>query len=138
MTFKNLDTLMKYIQDDIQDVLRNEVAETVKSHMQEAIQTDVYDAYDPKYYTRRLENGGLIDGNNIETAVSGNTLTVRDKAPLDNGRTDYALDDIIIHSYGNQPFPRDFISSTEERLIKTNDHVEAMKNGLRKKGYNVK
>lgn len=138
MTFNNLNSLLEHIQNDIQDILKNEVAETVKEHMQEAVQSTVYDAYDPKYYTRRLENGGLIDGNNIETAVSGNTLTVRDKAPLDNGRTDYALDDIIIHGYGNQPFPRDFISDTEERLIKTNDHVEAMKDGLRKKGYNVK
>lgn len=138
MTFKNLDTLMKYIQDDIQDVLRNEVAETVKEHMQEAVQSTVYDAYEPKYYSRRMGNGGLLDSGNIETAVSGNTLTVRDKAPLDNGRTDYALDDIIIHGYGNQPFPRDFISDTEERLIKTNDHVGAMKDGLRKRGYNVK
>lgn len=80
----------------------------------------------------------MLDGDNIEVAVSGDTLTVRDIAPLDNGRTDYALDDIVIHGYGNQPFPRDYISTTEERLIKTNDHVEAMKQGLKKKGYNVK
>lgn len=138
MTFKNLDALMKHIQKDVQDTLKNEVAETTKSHMQEAIQTTVYDAYDPEHYTRRMGNGGLLDGDNIEAAVNGDTLTVRDVAPLDNGRTDYALDDIVIHGYGNQPFPRDYISTTEERLIKTNDHVEAMKQGLKKKGYNVK
>lgn len=34
MTFKNLDALMKHIQKDIQDTLKNEVAETTKSHMQ--------------------------------------------------------------------------------------------------------
>lgn len=138
MTFKNLNDLMKHITKDVSDVLQHEVADTVKSHMQEAIQTTVYDAYDPEHYTRRMENGGLLDGDNIEAAVSGDTLTVRDVAPLDNGRTDYALDDIVIHGYGNQPFPRDYISTTEERLIKTNDHVEAMKQGLKKKGYNVK
>ena len=138
MTFKNLNDLMKHIENDITDVLQHEVADTAKSHMQEAIQTTVYDAYDPEHYTRRMGNGGLLDGDNIEAAVNGDTLTVRDIAPLDNGRTNYALDDIVIHGYGNQPFPRDYISTTEERLIKTNDHVEAMKQGLKKKGYNVK
>lgn len=138
MTFKNLNDLMKHITKDVTDVLQHEVADTAKSHMQEAIQTTVYDAYDPEHYTRRMGNGGLLDGDNIEAAVSGDTLTVRDVAPLDNGRTDYMLDDIVIHGYGNQPFPRDYISTTEERLIRTNDHVEAMKQGLKKKGYNVK
>lgn len=138
MTFKNLDSLMKHIQNDITDVLKNEVADTAKSHMLETIQADVYDAYDPEHYTRRLSNNGLLDEDNIETVVTDNTLTVRDVAPLDNARKDWDLDDIIIHGYGTQPFPRDYVSSTTERLLKTNDHTEAMKQGLQGKGYNVK
>lgn len=135
MTFKNLNDLMKHIEKDVTDVLKNEVADTAKSHMQEAIQADVYDIYTPEHYERRLENGGLLDSNNIEATVSGDTLTIRDIAPLDNG---YDLDDIIVHGYGTQPFPRNYVSSTAERLLKTNDHTEAMKKGLKGKGYNVK
>ncbi len=138
MTFKNLNSLMKHIEKDVTDVLQHEVADTAKSHMQEAIQADVYNAYDPEYYTRRLSNNGLLDEDNIEATVSGDTLTVRDVAPLDNARKDWDLDDIIVHGYGTQPFPRDYVSSTEERLLKTNDHTEALKQGLEKKGYNVK
>lgn len=138
MTFKNLNDLMKHIEKDVTDVLQHEVADTAKSHMQEAIQADVYDIYTPEHYERRLENGGLLDSDNIKVDVSGDTLTVRDVAPLDNERKDWDLDDIVIHGYGTQPFPRDYISSTEERLIKTNDHTEALKQGLKKKGYNVK
>lgn len=129
---------MKHIEKDVTDVLQHEVADTAKSHMQEAIQADVYDAYTPEHYTRRLENGGLLDSDNIEATVLGDTLTIRDVAPLDNARKDYDLDDIIVHGYGNQPFPRDYVSSTEERLLKTNDHVEALKKGLQGKGYTVK
>lgn len=138
MTFKNLNDLMKHIENDVQDVLENEVAETVKDELVTSIHDDVYAAYSPEHYLRRMENGGLSDRNNLEATVRDGVLMVKDVAPLDNGRTDYALDDIIVHGYGNQPFARDFYSRTEERLIDTNDHVEAMKNGLKEKGYNVK
>ncbi len=51
---------------------------------------------------------------------------------------DYSLTDIIVNGLGKQPFPRDYISQTEERLDLTKNHVWAMKQGLRRKGYKVK
>ena len=129
---------MKNIENDIQDVLENEVAETVKDDLVVSIQSDVYAAYSPEYYKRRMVNGGFSDRSNLEATVYDGVLKVRDIAPLDNGRKDWELDDIIVHGYGNQPFARDYISRTEERLIDTKDHMEAMKKGLKEKGYNVK
>ena len=138
MTFNNLNELMKYIENDVQDVLENEVAETVKDDMLVSIHNDVYAAYSPEHYLRRMVNGGFSDRSNLEATVYDGILKVRDVAPLDNGRKDWELDDIIVHGYGNQPFARDYISRTEERLIDTKDHVEAMKKGLKEKGYNFK
>ena len=138
MTFKNLNALMTHIEKDMQKVLKNEVAETVKENMKTAIDENVYNAYTPEYYHRRMENGGLADKDNMEATISGNVLTVRDVAPLDNGRTDYELDEIIVKGWGKQPFPRDFYGGTAERLEDNGDHIKAMKDGLRKRGYKVK
>lgn len=138
MTFKNLNALMTHIEKDMQKALENEVAETVKENMKAAVDENVYDVFTPEYYNRRMENGGLTDSNNLQANVSGNVLTVRDVAPLDNGRTDYELDRIIVEGLGKQPFPRDFYGSTAERLEDNGEHIKAMKEGLRKRGYKVK
>lgn len=138
MTFKNLNDLMNYIEKDMRKTLENEVAETVKDNMTSAVDKTVYAAYTPKYYNRRMENGGLTDRGNLDADVAGNVLTVRDIAPLDNGKMNYALDEIIVYGKGNQPFSRDFYGDTVERLENNGGHVEAMKNGLRKRGYKVK
>ena len=129
---------MKHIENDVHDVLEKDVAETVKDDLIVSIHNDVYGAYSPEYYKRRMENSGLSDRSNLEVNVYDGVLKVRDVAPLDNGRTDYALDDIVVHGYGNMPFARDFYSRTKERLIDNGDHIEAMKKRLQKKGYNVK
>lgn len=138
MTFNNLNDLFKHIEKDVNNTLENEVAETVKDDLVVSLHNDVYGAYSPEYYLRRMENGGLSDRSNLKATVYDGVLKVRDVAPLDNGRTDYALDDIIVHGYGNQPFARNFYSRTEERLRDTKDHVEAMKQGLQEKGYKIK
>lgn len=138
MIFNNLNDLFKQIEADLQDTMAKEVAETVKDSMQTAIQNGVYNAYSPKQYSRRKENGGMLDRKNIESHMDGNTLTVRDIAPLDNGRTDYALDDIVVNGLGYMPFPRDYYSECAEKLETTGDHVEALKRGMKKRGYRVK
>ncbi len=138
MKFNNLNDLFKKIENDIQDTMQNEVAETVKEEMQAAIQSTVYDAYTPKQYSRRLSDGGMLDGKNIQTMSDGHTLTVKNIAPLDNGRTDYALDDIVVNGMGYMPYPRDFYSECAEQLKTSEKHVEALKQGLKKKGYGVK
>lgn len=139
MTFKNIDSLFKHIENQVQDTMVNEVADAVKDNMAEAVQTSVYDAYNPMYYKRRMQNGGLIDKDNMEVTEIPNGIVVRDVAPLDNGyRKDFSLDEIIVNGWGNQPFERDFYSQCKENLEQNNDHVEALKQGLKKRGINVK
>lgn len=139
MKFNNLTDLFKHIQSDIQDTLNNEVANEVKETMSEAVISTVYNVYDPISYERRGNNGGLMCTANMEHRVDGDTLTVTNETPLDNHRTDYSLTDIIVNGRGYQPFPRDFISETKERLEITGNHVEALKQGLEKrKRYKIK
>ena len=137
MTFKNIKTLLKHIEKQVQDTMTNEVADAVKDNMAEAIQTSVYDVYSPQYYKRRMNNGGLSDTHNMEVSEIQNGIVVYDAAPLDNGRNDYDLDDIIVNGLGNQPFERDFYSEAVERLSENQEHTEALKQGLKKRGIDV-
>ena len=137
MTFKNLNSLCRHIEKQIQDTMVNEVADTVKDNMTEAVHTSVYDAYSPQYYNRRMNNGGLSDTQNMEVTEIQNGISVHNAAPLDNGRNDYNLDEIIVYGLGNQPFERDFYAETAERLQENQEHTEALKQGLKKRGIEV-
>lgn len=138
MKFNNLNDLFNHIEADIQDTMVNEVAETVKEEMVIAVETSVYRVYDPVQYNRRYGNGGLGARENMHIEEIPNGIYVRDIAPLDNGRTDYALDDIVVNGLGRMPFPRDFYSECEEQLFLNENHKEALKQGLKNRGYNVK
>lgn len=138
MKFNNLNDLFNHIEADIQDTMVNEVAETVKEEMVIAVETSVYRVYDPIQYNRRYGNGGLGARENMHVEEIPNGIYVRDIAPLDNGRTDYALDDIVVNGLGRMPFPRDFYSECEEQLLLNENHKEALKQGLKNRGYNVK
>lgn len=130
--------MFKHIEEQIQDTMTNEVADTVKDNMAEAIQTSVYDAYSPQYYNRRMNNGGLSDTQNMEVTEIQNGISVHDAAPLDNGRNDYDLDDIIVNrGVLGYPHGRDFYTETAERLQENQEHTEALKQGLKKRGIEV-
>ena len=139
MKISTLNALFNQLEKDISSTLQNEVAETVKEEMQTTIQRTVYDAYTPKQYSRRLSDGGMLDGKNIQTMSDGHTLTVKNIAPLDNGRTDYALDDIIVNrGVLGYPQGRDFYSETIEQMENNGRCIKALKDGLKKRGYEVK
>ncbi len=138
MTFKNLNSLCRHIEKQIQDTMVNEVADTVKDNMAEAVHTSVYDAYNPQYYNRRMNNGGLSDTQNIEVTEIQNGISVHDAAPLDNGRNDYSLDDIIVNrGVLGYPQSRDFYTETADKLQENQEHTEALKQGLKKRGIEV-
>lgn len=138
MKFNNLNDLFAHIEADIQDTMVNEVANEVKDEMVTAVETSVYRVYDPIQYNRRYGNGGLGARENMQVEEIPNGIYVRDNAPLDNGRTDYALDDIVVNGLGRMPFPRDFYSECEEQLLLNENHKEALRQGLKRRGYEVK
>ncbi len=138
MKFNNINSLLDHIKNNVKQTLKEDVADIVKENMAEEIQTNVYNAYHPMFYERRGTQGGLGDKSNMEAKVEGTTLTVKDIAPLDNGRTDWELDEIVCKGYGNMPFARDFYGDIKERLEENGDHIEALRYGLKKRGIDAK
>ena len=75
--FSNQKELMAAINANIDAALR-EAAPKVKDILLSHIKSDIYDAYDPKFYERR---GALESGNNIVWQVTDHTLVVKDMTP---------------------------------------------------------
>ena len=76
--------------------------------MVNAVYYSVYDVYSPVQYERRYDNGGLGSRQYMCMEETQNGFFVRDFAPLDNGRIDYHLDDIVVNGFDHMPFPRNF------------------------------
>ena len=153
--FKNLSELISYVKKQASDVLQNEVAEVVKQNMSETIIEETYTAYESEAiepYERRGLDGGLADTSNmVVERIDDTTIIIRNLTPGNDSYsiyTDGPIDRIIVYGTGYQwdrskiyrlqPFPRDFYAGTKARLEKNKNHIIAFKNGLKKRGLNIK
>ncbi len=149
------------VKKNIDSVLSNEVFEAVKEEESAAIDSVVYGAYVPKKYRRRGMGAGMADDSNIVikggTASDGKLTVVNITEPnpggcLDNARvtTDKNLPKLIefgngydgnfydFPKGGSFTKPRPFTRTTVENLKNNKAHIIAMKNGLKKRGLNIK
>ena len=160
-TYDSYETLFAAIQEAANVSLKTHVAPVVKQVEHETV-NEVLDEYDPACYQRR-KTDGLDDVNNMVDTVEGNTLIVVNNTEFNqtqDGNPNYHTSSSGIglagliengnnwdgHQY-DYPYgdnvaeftkPRPFTERTEEKLIETNAHVEAMKEGLREQGFEVK
>jgi hypothetical protein len=154
--FKTLQELEIFLKKGIMDALGDEVVQEVKEVEIEVIRSTVYGAYpNPKQYQRREGNGGLLDIRNIRhyPLFNGFFYSIVNETQK-NQRPEY-LAPLI--EYGHQqavamgdvgyeyprygmPYmrPRPFTQNTVDRLNTTKEHVTAMKQGLEKRGIDVK
>lgn len=158
MKFKGLDKALKVIQDKVNDTLLHEVAGTIKEVEREHIYNDVY-TRPPGQYLRRYDDGGLGDVNNMYEYLEGDgVLGIAQGTPFNpyiNGYSpplsqnvdlESGLDGLVNYGNGwNGIFydvkawgPTNFIENTIDDLRSSGKHVEALKNGLKKRGLNVK
>lgn len=116
-----------------------------------SVHDNVYEAYDPKQYSRRGNNGGLSDNSNMHVSVSNGAMTLTNDTPFgagpvkatnlaglvetgdDGGYGHYAYQ----YDYGYLQ-PRPFIQKTREALASTKMHVDILKEELEKYGFEVK
>jgi hypothetical protein len=159
--FNSTKDLFKYINEQIEDTMKDEVLETVRDVEQEKIQEVVYDAYRPTEdrWERRYSNGGLMDRDNIrieefDKTNDGYSMFIKNMTggnPTANPVQDFTdapnyLAGIIeygrpdkkgYYTWGsNHDFmkPRPFTYETIRELERTLLHVHAMKRGLRRRG----
>ena len=154
--FNSYESLFAAIQVAVNDTLGDEVAETAVEVLETEEQNTVYGAYNnpDMQYKRRLADGGLLDRSNISAhLISDGVLQIQNNTPVNEeynlGNNDMSLAEMIVEGTGydyplngnrDYPYaqPRDFIGATEDDLVKTGAHIDAMKRGLRNRGFEVK
>ena len=144
-TFKNWAEIEKYLKKEIDNILGKEVLEVVQDEMIQAVDSVVYDAGTPLYYQRRGLSEyslGLGGRQQMDGVVNNGTLEVTNNAPPQNEfNNDKSLAYNIEYGYGSKDqwfnVSRPFIQTTKENLKRNKNHVEAMKEGLVKRGLKV-
>ena len=150
----NLQELRSEIMKKVNISLKEYVGEKVKEVMLEHIETDVYNAYEPKTYLRRGNNGGLSDPDNIvvqreyDGAISIENVTVgrefyfQDREPIRSNNADRPLTPIIEtgkgYDYWSKAFPRPFVNNTVDEIVQEKIIENTLKEGLKKQGLEVK
>lgn len=148
-TYKNFDELLAYLQKAVNDTLENEVADTVKQCMEQAIDVEVYSVYTPIKYDRRGDAGGLGDTGNINAAlIEDGLLQVTNDTPLNNtygiNQSGKTLTEIVVTGEGymyafdpNAAYldPRDFIGLTKRMLDEGKLAEVAVNKGLKRYGF---
>jgi hypothetical protein len=157
--FKDISSLLSHIQKQVNSTMKNEVASEVQFEEQRQIQKHVYESYDPFVYDRRgFSNGGLQDIDMIvavtEIRKDSVVLSVVNMATGKDDENLY-LAPLIEHGhdigFGEYEYPynrdhtawkflqsRPFTAETIEALKKSGKHVKALRDGLIRRGINVK
>ena len=148
-SYSDIDKLIKDIKSDIEDVLMDEVLDTIRDIEMEHVESDVFSVYTPSIYERR-ESGGLDARENVKAEVKNGVMTVRNDTPFN---PDYGSQNrgvglaYMVNEGGNSehdyeygfrsveaPFanPRPFIDNTIDELDRTDAIEKALKKGLKR------
>lgn len=157
--FKDINSLLKYIQKQMNATMKEEVAQEVKFEEQRQIQKIVYEAYpNPYAYDRRMyDDGGLQDLDMMVavTEVRKNEVILsvvnmakgQDEedlyiAPLieygdGEGHGEYQYKFNRDHSSWRYLQSRPFTAETIDALRRSGKHIKAFKDGMRKRGIEI-
>lgn len=157
-TFRNLNDLFKHIQKDLQSSM-NDVGKTVSNKTKKNIDEEVY-MDDPAVYERTYQLRDSIknfpakvEGNEIIVEVDHDTdLIISIPEHYQHGSPDYEPNDIsdfidvIIHEglsgnrFGNGFWrdKRQYFKATVDELIRTGEHIKALRDSMKRKGYDVR
>ncbi|MEL3959403.1 hypothetical protein NST17_19820 [Caldifermentibacillus hisashii] len=163
--FNNLNSLIKHLNERvIKNALGNEVAEKVRDIEQRKIDKTVYSGYrpstsdgEPWVYKRRRDNGGLRDRKNMiaDVQVTSDGVKLSVENVTTGSQDNFKIADLI--EYGDNTNgkeyaykrnrdgtadqylrSRPFTKNTIEELKRTGEHIDALIDGLKKQGIDVK
>lgn len=153
-TFRSLKVLNAYMLKNLPDVLRDsmELERELSTIMAQAVVDVVYGAYDPHMYERRTNGESLSDPRSMaitDVIVESNgqvRVVFENLAKGADTLEDEFLVDTIEEGIeanwmksGEWSKPRPFVSETAERIRQNpSTVVNAVKQGLREKGFTIK
>ena len=141
----DLAAFMAKLDAAIDSAMQNEVAKGAKEALRDAAYSEVYGAYTPIFFNRRMDAGGLSDVGQMETSYGGKTLTVQDMASwqqLYGGSAPGArLAEAIASGSAAYHFhkagPRPFHEEAEQQFAASGEFGRLLAAGLRAAGFKV-
>ena len=130
----------------IQYAMENDVASAVRVSLAEAVETEVYDAYDPHMYIRRGPmDGGLQDQSpdNMEATYDPQTRTLEVQDMSRDEKTGRLVAPVVESGEGYRfPWdgqrPRPFHKRAQEIVVESGWFESALQAGLKAAGFDVK
>lgn len=159
MSSKDVAAMNRQIMDkffeDLLDVIEKDCEKYFIEKMQESVQEVVYDAYEPTYYQRREEDGGLKDPRNYSMKVfldRNGTVCVFIKNLTRGVGKAYYIDEGIVtgknfydwerskaYKLANSGgFSRDFYTYMEYTVVNDNELKKLINRGMKKRGWEIK
>lgn len=164
--FDNLDDLFKYVEEEIKEVLEEDVADMARDIESQMVEKVVYGSYTSQkpYVDRRGKDDGLMDKRNMYAKMyKEDDSQVMELLNLTDGNPDASYTTFTeppfylagIIEYGRTPKnkglytrnktrtqyeylqPRPFISTSIDHIENLSLHYKSMKNGLKKKGFDM-
>ncbi|MEC4565334.1 hypothetical protein L8C07_05205 [Paenibacillus sp. CMAA1739] len=139
-TVNSFAELEKLLKQKIASSLQVDVANTVKTNMEQSIEENVYDVYTPTFYDRQRDQGGLTDERNMIVDMIGQDIVSIESHRMDGSKnvglvveTGQGYD--FEFAYSGRPRP--FVEKTVEELHNTKAHVAALHRGLSRQGLDV-
>lgn len=144
LQIKDLRSYLERLEAAIHNAMQAEVAEAAKQTLAETAKELVYDAYEPKFYDRWGEDGGVLDTSDrvmkAKYDPSKKMLEVVDDPewhnPADRADEGVPLAEAIekgIRMGGAGPRP--FHADAEKRFADSGDFAAALVRGLRRNGF---
>ena len=150
--YDDFDNLVNDLKSDIEDTLSKEVFNTVRDIELWYIKRDVMDRYQPQIYERR-SSGGIDDPSNIKGKVRDMELMVRNETPFNTGygtgnrgnglavlinEGTGGKSDLYYDYVGEFECPTHFLENTQWDIDHTKDAENALNEGLKRRGYEIK
>lgn len=125
----------------VQSAMEGPVADTAKAFLADAVETEVYDVYDPVYYERKKNEGGLSDIDNMEATYDAANMTLEVEDVRRDEETGRLVAPVVESGRGYRyfsPGARPFHKVAEENMAKTGELERALEYGLRQAGFDAK
>lgn len=141
----DLAAFMAKLDAAIDSTMQSEVAEGAKKALRAAAYSEVYGAYSPEFFSRRMDAGGLSDVGQMETSYGGKTLTVQDTASWQQlyggsapgGRLAEAIASGDSRYHFHKAGPRPFHEEAEQQFAASGEFGRLLAAGLRAAGFKV-
>lgn len=141
----DLAAFMAKLDAAIDSTMQSEVAEGAKKALRAAAYSEVYGAYSPEFFSRRMDAGGLSDVGQMETSYGGKTLTVQDMASwqqlyggsVPGTRLAEAIASGSSAYHFHKAGPRPFHEEAEQQFAASGEFGRLLAAGLRAAGFKV-